>query len=258
MPHDPNNPFARLHEVLSDFRRIGLEKGSAPLHKVWLAVFGLPEQDIGAIFERLIDLRILVKRARKAVEGNAAFAPELHLRSFSLVEQLVGTTDLNADWRAYERCVSDVILTELAFTAFSFGQAAPEPVVLVDDLREIANELADAYEAIARADMDARAKSALLSMLDAMRVALERYRVLGIDAFWEAWTRMVGIYATEHERPEFKAAYAQPAARPVSGLLAKAAKLGTMAKDAATVINAAGLIDKAVDAARLLGDGGAV
>ena len=71
---------------------------------MWLAVFELLEEETGAIFERLIDLGLLLRRARKSVEGNAAFTPELHLRSFSLVERLVRITDLSADWRAYERC----------------------------------------------------------------------------------------------------------------------------------------------------------
>lgn len=71
MPQLLCNPFERPLTMRLDSRRIGLEKGRARLHRVWLAVLSLPCSETGSLFERLIDLTILVAPARSIPMGNS-------------------------------------------------------------------------------------------------------------------------------------------------------------------------------------------
>jgi len=181
-----NNPAARLHAALVAFRNQGLSSGGSTLAVVWAKVFAFPPTDVDAIFSLVADLRATARQVRALVEPHGDMPAGLFLKHFARIEKLLNATNLDADWRGFDASVDQLALEALEFTAYGLSRSHPEATIDDEELAAARAELEDAYQAVRETSIDATAKQALLSILDAMQDALRRYRTIGIDAFWQA------------------------------------------------------------------------
>jgi hypothetical protein len=189
-----DNPAGRLHGILSKAKTI---QEGAPA-AVWSKVFSIsPASDLSHLTEvvqRLNELQQLVDETEK---GFTEFEndSETYLESIAPIRKVILTSfqGLNNNMTGLLNPVSERHMTLLEMGAAEWSRRIPEPKIDEKQLEEILKQVRELFEAVKRAtDVDEELRTLILSMLDSIERAIQKYRVVGPSALEESIVQILG------------------------------------------------------------------
>lgn len=177
----PQNAASRAHALMSKARL-----GEGRVHKVWAAVFGLPENSpIADVVDLLSDLYSqLLHAEQEAKQKFTAETAAVKLKHFPNLKRAVFSYDLNGSFEGSVRTV----LTESALDSLEnlAHDLENERQIEQTDIERISQMVDDLFAEVADSDLTKRLKQFVLSWLAKVRRALDQFRITGSRGLQDA------------------------------------------------------------------------
>lgn len=185
-----NNPVGRLYQILSEIKRY--PNAGGPLQQVLAHIFDLDEKNPEEVFYAYLELLKLLKRAREAIEQIPNIVPELYLRPFEHLEQILTINSLVQSAQSFKQRLTPDIMIALQFCAHRLSEVFKEQELSEEDLRLLREKVEALIEEILSLDLPREFQTFLVNQLDIMRRAIIYYRIHGTTGLKEALQSIIG------------------------------------------------------------------
>ena len=192
-----NNPAGRIHDILVAARD---HPDDMRAKKVWAAVFGVDEKDIGTLLEMHADLISTLAEAKAAIAREDDLDHELHLQPFKELEALLAETHLDVPWRSVKGRLNDKLLLGLRHSADRLARSSQFKQIKSDALESLRKEVEDLISAVLNAEIPQGVKAELLEHLERFRHAVVAYRIRGVEGLSAEVKHGVGVFVIEGDR----------------------------------------------------------
>jgi uncharacterized protein with HEPN domain len=175
------NSAKRLHSILLQAKE---QREDWSVQRVWASVFQIDENDLPKIFYQLALLQELTNEVEKEIR-NLDVDHDVYLQHMARIRQALAHPNFQSHWGAVKQHLTEAALLSLQFCAESLKRHSAEIVVPEDELRIIQKDIDELFQQIADGDFNKKLKTVLLDMLEAMRRAINEYRIRGAKGLRE-------------------------------------------------------------------------
>lgn len=202
------NPAGRLHEILSDAKRMS---GSALA--IWKEVFGIEISSDEArnpldaelevqieVISRVLQLQKLIEDTEESLHRIESLS-EKYFRPFVRIHPLIKQSlgHMNTDLTSTLAQITEGDMTILEFCSEKLNERHAEPVVNDEELQEILQEVNSLFDEVRDAAIDPELKSFVLDGLEAIRRGINEYRIRGPERLKEALGEVIGSLAVNRD-----------------------------------------------------------
>ncbi len=225
-----NNPAGRLHDLLTSAQSQSPRETS---RKAWASVFGVEENNTGALLNMLADLIDLVDESKRQIGRLSDVDHAIYLKPFGRIERLLSNVNLDAPWEQWKTQLDETTLYGLQFGADQLSRTSGFTHIKNADLAQLQKDVEALISQVMESGLPNNLVALVLRNLEAIQHALLAYRVRGIEGLEQEIERSVGSMILH--KSEVSRASADVAHQKVWGsffeLMARLHKLVSFAKD---------------------------
>lgn len=193
-----NNPAGRLYDLLDAARQYPSEEKTKT---VWANVFGLPENDTGALLKNLADLIDLVHKAKSSIVRLSDVDHKLYLKPFENIEALLCHLNFETHWENWRNRLDDFTLYGLQFGADRLARSSGVTPIKDDQIEALRKELDDLISHVLEStQLPPDLKKLFLRNLEALRQAWSTYRIRGVEGLEQEVERSCGSILLHKEQ----------------------------------------------------------
>ncbi len=176
MSKQPNNPAARLLEIINKARSI---PGNVSTGDGWAKLFDLNSKDLPEILLRISDLFQLIYETRRAVEELNDYDHQLYLRPIDKVVSAFTTIRFDIEWAHIINQFDETTLYGLSICSDVLSKYSKEQPIDEETIKALLKDVNDLQEDVLKSGLPDELRSFLLEQLEKLRSALLNYRVFG-------------------------------------------------------------------------------
>lgn len=207
-----DNPAGRLLNIFRLTRGINSQTTG---YEGWSKVFGIDcSRNVPSLNDQyklvghLQELRELVTTAQEAISSIEELNNPLYLSPFSNLQVAVPEIyQLGHQFGSIAFKVTDIDLTRLEFAAHELSKRHPEPLVDEKTLESLVADINALFDEVKASLLPEELKKLILSQLSSILLAIQEYRIGGIERLQEVLPSIVGtLYIVQNfsEKPSNK------------------------------------------------------
>jgi hypothetical protein len=150
-------------------------------------------------FETFRLLKLLMEQVdnlAREVEGFGLDVSDYHL-TFNNLKSILMVTNLDNPWQVYKRSITDEVIRQLGL--FAQWSQTDEPVVPVEDMELLKQDLLNFQDEVMRSDLDERLKALVSKQINIILRALREYPIRGAEAIKDGDADFLGTIVSEYE-----------------------------------------------------------
>jgi hypothetical protein len=195
------NPTRRLYEALMKAKKHGSTMQSNGQHRrirnVLGQVFGFNPDHTFEIYSGLRALSDALYWTEAKIEESTIKQKGNYTRNFSAVRQSLEIGNIDNNWEAFGRQLTDEAMADLLHAATRLSETHAEVELTIEELGELTSELQSLIDMFHAADIDSELRIAILDLLAAASEVLSEYKIRGGDSLKKIIELTIGRLVTK-------------------------------------------------------------
>ncbi|HVF90410.1 MAG TPA: hypothetical protein VNH22_10105 [Blastocatellia bacterium] len=246
MALQPDNPVARLFNILQSFKGLG---GGGHTKQQVGKVFGLANTsmplekiDTVAIVVKVLNVVKLAEEAEDCLHKIEGLNKGLYLRAFPQIRQTLNLMlgSMDTAWDTCHQSLKNIEFTALEFAADQLSKHPLEQLIDDEELKTVQAEIDSVYDSVSKSELNKELKHLILDQLELIRRALHEYKLRGAKRLREAFAESLGNLFLEG--PLLKESKDEPEVNLFWKVYAKFGSLVSFANKAAPYVELVGKI----------------
>ena len=173
-----SEPAGRLYDIFNEARKKPEKESS---RKVWAAVFGVPEDDTGAILKMLAELIQLAHHTQEKIERLDDIDHQLYLRPFTKLGRILSHINLDTAWKHWRDQIDEPTIYGLQFCSDKLNRVTNYTKIPNDEVDKIKKSLSELTDQVLESELDNSLKELLIRNLERLRLALLSFKIKGLE-----------------------------------------------------------------------------
>lgn len=189
------NAARRVRNILTTARKQDEHANTLSAWATTFRILDLPNYQFET-FRLLEMLMEQVDNLAREVEGFGLDQSDYQV-TFDSLYNILKVTNLDNPWQYYQRYITDEVMRQLGM--FAQWSHIDEPVVPVEDIAQLKEDLQRFQHEVLQGDIDERLRAFVLKQIRTILGALREYPIRGEEAIKDGDTTLLATFISEHE-----------------------------------------------------------